>query len=146
MSANEFMVWWVDEDGQESKSRWFTDETDPVNLSDLIADMQELSEAMISRYAIKLNGVPAVAIPGAAGAYDIADKVVFEYLDSAGNTIKVAVPAPKTGIFSDSDNVDLNHADVITWNAAIKAIYESNHGATLATLVRGYRTRAARAA
>lgn len=142
--TNEVHLYWRDEDGEESRSTWYTDETDPANLADLVADLVAVSEAALYRYGILLKGEPAVAITPSAGPYDVADKATFVFSTNLGNTVKVTVPAPLSTVFSDSDNVNLANGGVVAFAAAIKAVYESIAGETLVDLLYGYRTRSTR--
>lgn len=141
MAANELQLTWEDEDGVVTKSRWYTDEVSLTPLAGLFDALKEVSEAALVRVGLLRTGAPATPIPAGSGSYDARDKVVFICSDTLGNEVKVSVPAPVGSIFSDSDNVNVTNADVIAWFDALAAIYESVHGQTLDSLIRGYRIR-----
>ena len=148
--ANEFFINWVDEDGVETRSSMYVDATDPAlqPIQNLIAALGAVSAAGISKYGITISEIPDPAIPAAVGgAFDQADKLVLEGLDSNGKVASITYPAPKGSLLDDSDTVsaaDLAGATITGFWAAIAAVWEYD-GATLTTPpLRGYRIRTAR--
>lgn len=138
---NEMFLDWIDEDGQSSRSRWWTAETNPANVADLIAALAGGSEAAILRYGILLNDTPDVAIASAASPYNVHDKAVLEFLDSNGNVAKLSWANPSPAIFTGDDEIDLANAQVVSLVAAAQALLRTNGGETFGAPLRGYRTR-----
>lgn len=136
----------ADEDGVETSMAMWVDQSDPshATMTTLADKLQNLTAAALARYGILKKGVPAPAIPVGAGAYDIADKVVLEFEDSLGNIAKVSLPAPIESIFTDSDHVNLTMPIIVTLAGAIQTSMRTRGGATLGTLLRGYRVRSQR--
>lgn len=141
---NQAKFFFQDEDGKEGSMTQWTDAVLPSALAALVTKLRLCTNARLARYGILLLGTPDPAVPVGTGPYDIADKAVFESLDGDGNTYKFVVPAPRTVIFTDSDNIDLNHIDVQTLQTAVISTVRTRGGATIGPFVRGYRTRSPR--
>lgn len=142
--SNELHIYWVDEDGVETRSTMSVNTADvaATEVTTLIDNMQALSQAAISRYEIVNTVAPDPAIPAQAGGpYDAKDKLILEATTSAGAVAKLAFPAPDVAYLDDSDQVnDIAGLDIVALFDAMKAIW-SRDSQTLVTLLRGYRIR-----
>ena len=146
--ANEFFVSWVDEDGVETRSSMYVVASNPAlqPIQNLIAALGSVSAAGITKYGIIINGTPDPAVLVGTGPFDAADKLVLECQTSLGTIAQITVPGPSTDLLDDSDTVsaaDLGGVVLTALFDALKAIWKYD-GATLVTLLRGYRIRTAR--
>lgn len=142
---NKFIIDWIDEDGERARSSWWTNSTDPADAANMIAALQDLSYARLTRYGILRQDTPNVAINATPNAvYDIADKGVLVFEDANGEAYEWSFPCPKSVILPNSDDIDITLPAITTLSDAIKAVVKTRGGESIDKLVRGYRTRTAR--
>lgn len=141
---NLLQINYVDTDGETATSRHWVDETVTDEANDpetLWPELEAITSAQIQNADIifdtELAGEAATD-----GPYDVADKAVLYFRDSAGFTQKLSVPAPEASIFeTDDETVDKSNSLVQDFVTEVLIYLVTRGGAALVEFIKGRRMR-----